>query len=915
MAVVTSPFASYHYPSQSFGSGINMDQGVGSVQLVPNPQFVFPMQQPGQRSRTTSPVSRRPVSMRLDPLPHQGHQAQRQSVSTLPTFTFNATDTSGLVDGPAEPTSPSAVPGTPSKNMRHRRGASEFVGGDSRFGVSSMVNTSPAKPVITLPVPEAKSATGSPARGRGHAHRRSAAISSHDLSTILQPRDVNVPPQMGSTPQTPTDRGIPSEYFPLDKHVSETGLGDGALMHSQADTSSRPPSRPRVGFSENIEYIPRPLSTVSSETTSSASTIRGHAFGNSISSVISLGGMGTPSPRRARTPSPMNIMVPPRPDDMLSVESSKRPSLGDQAPRSQGKRPLSESAATSPNLSISIDAPTTPRLPPRKKNFLKLDRRRSEPSISVGRLAHSRLSSVSLQEPIAFGTAKSDLQGSEPLSQELRRKSSRKKVKEWATAFLGRKTRDPSKKSSITATTDNPPSPTPWATVSPSEPIMDAEPDLDALFSQDPFSADEAMEESLSPRIEISAPPSFPTLAFPSSRIDDSPEIDLDAALGPYSTPSMSWEARAISSSGGRRQLHSDRLNRDFGGPGMHYQRRNEHRRAESAPASAFTPFEFSRSISPSQSPMADVFEEEEEVAHSEAPRSFGDAQHEDDEDEDEIGTGIEVVDAVNEMDEPQFDWSFQDGLGIDRASMDGSAASSFATGFPQLTTPLSDRRPSIVEDTILEESSPIEIVEDYEEPRTSSLTKSSDSSEASTILADRANLILSVPPGHPSPLTPASYATSTFSSSDYGRREGSFEATRLGTSTSSVADSRTISSFATGEHGPETLMSVDDVPSLTSSRSTMISTMHASGRNFTHRSGSVVSERAESERRRKRSSIQSLSKLVSDSRSRLTSERRPQTAVASTAQADVRRKKENRLSKLMFWKSRSDSRNESLAK
>lgn len=885
-----------------------MEQDIGSVQLVPNPQFVFPMQ-PSQRSRTSSPISRRPLSMRLDALPHQGHRAQRQSVSTLPTFTFNATDTSGLVDGSVEPTTPSAVSGTPSKSMRHRRGASEFVGGDSRFGVSNVISTSPSKTAVTLPVPDTSSATGSPARGRGHAHRRSAAISSHDLSTILQPRDINIP----STPQTPTDRIIPAEYFPSEKPVSRDDFVSSSSVHPQFDaTSPRPSSRPRVGFSENVEYIPRPLSTVSSETTSSASTVRGHSFGNSISSVISLGGIGNPSPRRLRTPSPMGITIPTLSDNSLSAELVRRADGAEQIPRSQGKRTLSESTATSPNLSVTVDAPTTPRLPPRKKNFLGLDRRRSEPLISVGGFSHPRLSSVSLQEPIVFDNAKPDSESHEALSQELRRKSSRKKVKEWATAFLGRKPRDPRNKTPMTAPFDMSAGSTPGSTTPQPEPSTDAEPDLDALFSQDPFSMDEPMEDSFSPRIEISAPPTFPTFPARRSVTDESPVIDLDEAFGPYISPSTSWDTRAISSSGGRRQLHSDRLNKDFSGPGMHYQRRNEHRRTESAPASAFSSFDYGRSTSPSQSPMADVFEEEEEAAHTEETRTTEEILDADAEEE-EAGTGIQVVDAVAEFDHPQFDWSFQDGLGIDRGDSGESVVSSFSISAP-LHTPLSDRRPSIVEDTIIEEPSSIEIVEDYEEPRTSSLTKSSDSSDASTILADRANFILPVPRGQPSPHTPASYATSTFSS-EINRPETFFGGQRLGTSASSVADNRTISSFATGEPGPEARCSVDDVPSLTSSRSTMVSTMHASGRNFSDRSGSIVSERADSERRRKRSSIQSLSKLVSDSRSRLTTERRPQTAVAATAQADGNRKKENRLSKLMFWRSKVDARSEPFAK
>lgn len=218
----------------------------------------------------------------------------------------------------------------------------------------------------------------------------------------------------------------------------------------------------------------------------------------------------------------------------------------------------------------------------------------------------------------------------------------------------------------------------------------------------------------------------------------------------------------------------------------------------------------------------------------------------------------------------------------------------------------------------------PIEIVEDHEEPRTSSVTKSSDSSD-STILPDGPTLTL--PAGEPSPLTPTSLAaSSTFSPPNYHGQQGFFDPSRLGTSASSMTDNRTVSSFATGEHVLDTRTSVEDVPSLTSSRSTMTSALHHTfpreRRDFSDRSGSVNSvplEAEMSERRRKRSSVQSLSRLVGasfgESRTRLPTEQRPQTAVPEGLQRDGKKKKENRLSKLMFWRSKGGSRSGSSAK
>lgn len=170
--------------------------------------------------------------------------------------------------------------------------------------------------------------------------------------------------------------------------------------------------------------------------------------------------------------------------------------------------------------------------------------------------------------------------------------------------------------------------------------------------------------------------------------------------------------------------------------------------------------------------------------------------------------------------------------------------------------------------------------------------------------------------------ISPETYHSSSFSSPDFTRRQGSFDASRIGTSASSIADTRTTSSYTTGEANHEVRMSVDDVPSLTSSRSTMISTLHANN------SRRDVSEAYEAvpplpvdtaaqmaARRKKRASIQSLSQLVGGtfgSRTKLNNdESRPQTATLTTAEqsATKGKKKEHRLKKLMFWRSKQNLR------
>ncbi|KAL1297169.1 hypothetical protein AAFC00_004743 [Neodothiora populina] len=892
-----------------------MDPLAASVHLVPNPDFVFPARPASQQMEDTTRVSpaKRPASMQLN----LGHPSSRQSLSALPTFTFNANDTTGLsLSSPPLPSPTLTLPTTPSRNHGHRRRASEFVGGDSRYGVSTLVSTSPSKPM------EARSDAGPPSPTRGspvlssrrHAHRRSAAISGHDLASILQPRDTNASSQAVSASLTVKDRPrTPSPHLELPK-VSDEFMsrappafsGPTSPPHTNVTRpfTAHPSTRPRVGFSENIEYIPRPLSTVSSDTASSASTLRGHSVGNSISSIISLGGVGSPSPRRSYTPPTIDV-IPSTPADAPPAQRilpARNLSSSDIATPT-----LPTSRTASPNLSLKSDATDgsynrSKRTPRGERN-----RRRSEPLLSAMTREQPATSVVSLHEPAVSNAFDND----ENTSHGLNRKSSssRRKVKEWANLFLGRKPKDPRKTRSLILDTPQGPQsePTTQLDQSINEPAtepevsLDSELDLDAVFGQDPFGAmgDEPVHSFLQARPASSAVMAYSS-SIASSEGDEDPShmIDLDAALGPYGTPTMS---------GNRRQMHSG----GFGKRGVE----RGHTRTYSLPT--LTPFTYDRPSSPVRS-MGDVFEEDEDAETAQSSKVATELPPSAESD-DEDGAGISIVDS--EMNDPLVN-NQEQGLGI-QGHHSHNRSMSTTLNLPH--SPVAIRRTSVVGDTIIEEASPIEIVRDDEEPRTSSVTKSSDSSEASTVLASRNGARSTIPASEPFPLTPASYSASTFSSSDYSNQHSFFDPSRLGTSASSTADSRTVSSFATGEHGADVRMSVDDVPSLTSSRSTMISAMQNTAprsRDFSGRSGSVISVPAEVEamdRRRKRSSIHSLSKLVGapfgESKTRLASAQRPQTAGTPTEQHDGKKRSENRLSKLMFWRSKGNSRSFSSTK
>ena len=175
----------------------------------------------------------------------------------------------------------------------------------------------------------------------------------------------------------------------------------------------------------------------------------------------------------------------------------------------------------------------------------------------------------------------------------------------------------------------------------------------------------------------------------------------------------------------------------------------------------------------------------------------------------------------------------------------------------------------------------------------------------------------LSLPLPQQTLMTPDTF-TSSFSSPDFRSSQTSLDTPRLGTSASSITDYRAMPSPHFGEPGPELRVSVDDVPSLTSSRSTMTSAMHnafpmMSPRGPGERSTSLCSVPSDTteQHRRKRSSIASLSRLMGSSshaeRSKLSIVQRPQSEyLEPTTQSS--KKKQKRLSKLKFWKSSKET-------
>ena len=741
------------------------------------------------------------------------------------------------------------------------------------------MSTSPTKGDDVLPQPSNTLRPGPPAGRRGHAHRRSGAISSHDLSSIMNPP---AQPRTGSAPVTPSE--LPQFVFghSVSKSISQPSLRDAGYLQD-SDETPRPPSRARVGFAEKVEYI-RPLSTISSET--ETSTVRGHSATNSLSSVLSA---GTSSSRNGR-PTLSTVEDESRPSTAGAILDNQR-LFGNDA--SNFLRP---SSALSP---VGMTNCNTSSAPVKRRSFFRLEPKRSDPSVSTQSSPSDPALTVPVESPLPSPKKFDEEETTEANGKTKTRKSIKgpRKAKSWASSIIPKKAKR-SKKNKDRAST-----PPPQSSL---EDDSDESEDMDFEAN---FDVDNTVT-IVSPTDDVTPAPKAPT-DYASwqprelKRVDSdtmNPVIDLDAALGPFKTPQ---DNNVRNQRGGfaahRRAMHS------AGGL------LQNHRRTESAPA--LVPFELRSTAAAATSTMADVFEEEE--PEDDTPKSSSKSTHSETPINEEIESSEEPKIQVVETDEHQHgstvNWNFTDGLGVIR---DGESKDEPTE--PCSPRALPDQAPRFKEPVYSADSHAVEVVEDFEEPRTSSLTHSSDSTVTPQISAEdtKSNhdvMNLSLPLAQHNLMTPDTFASS-FSSPDFRSSQISFDTPRLGTAASSMTD-YPAPSPRFGEPGPELRISVDDVPSLTSSRSTMTSAMQSafplpSPRHPGDRSASFSSAPSDVEsRRRKRSSIASLSRLINTSsfgeRSKLSIETRPQSSHAMPVAAlKDPKKKHKRLSKLMqFWK------------
>ena len=853
----------------------------------PNPPFVFPMQ--------PEPAAQEDPSWHDLPSENTGNRRsktrsrpQELSISQLPDFKFQPSPETSEASVPVTPSSPSKSRMIPPHQGGHKRNGSEFIGGDGKSGLTGLMSTSPTKGEGILPPPPGARA-GPPAGRRGHAHRRSGAVSSHDVSAIFKPANE---PRGSSAPASPSEPGVQFSLAPnLDRSLSQPAItvpsqGASPTVHRRQTSLSAGQTRPRVGFSDHVEFIPRPLSTISSETSSSLSTFRpSHSLTGSISSIISSGYSSPHDVRVVRSPSQeidgTELSLAPSSDPQSDGRCFTSRSLLDSS--TAGPSPARTHPGDLPSWADAFRSPLAengPSPPDEKDHAANIRRLPVAPTVS-----RTRRRPVSLHNPTLVRPRSSP----EPKVS----KRQPKKVKSWAGSILARKAR-----ASMEGARSTPrisPTIPASSSVAPSDLSLE-----DLTFDEDTScviqTAPSPTHKTPSTRMDSPSPRFNASSLIPDTDIDESDLVlDLDAALGTPNPTSLGPTFEQVTGSRNaatRRRLHSSGGTGGFDGPGMHY-----HRRAESAPEMAPINrqiFGFPRLGS--NHTMADVFEEDEDNMTVAA-------------------AGESTAGQAQELHVAGLDDGHHTGHRRERTCKERTVT---ALDSKDDCPPSQDIRAGSTTPTVGQNDiRAIDIVGADEEPRTrvpaktphgAGATSTSASERFSIARPASAPMLYTLPAPSPA-FTAPDLDSSAISTPDFS--QSFFENPRLHTATSSITDRATLSSFRMGDHGFDTRGSVDDVPSLTSSASTMASayppriSSSAPTRTSADKPSSLSSipvvPRTRPGNASKRSSLASLSRLVGGSsgeKSKLNL-----TEYAHSEEGEKTEKKRgNRISRLMRW-------------
>lgn len=845
--------------------------------------------------------------------------ANRPSRSpALPDFSFNPGATLGpqesLLSPPLSPQSPRVIP----NRNGHRRGGSEFVGGKLRAGQSiSVMSTSPTRSESGFVSPKLSPTDGH--AKRGHAHRRSGAISHHDLTMILKP---NTSPTLrgSSAPSSPADfddgfRNFPEPSIespttesvpqqPKEEDVQETHVQPA----SQPSSPPKPTARTRVGFSDTLEFIPRPLSLVSTDTSSTMTVRPGHRMSGSISSVVSATNptcadhdppslVGSPVSRAKNDSRPSTAGAVLERTPSLHVLEGNSPS-----PRRRNSIPL---LMTLPQENTEESTSSSPSKTPKRWSFFGLEPFSTTGSSSPTRTRPASLSSSDTEKNLEAGCASGESEYESNVDENTchpedkkasGKKKKQKKVRSWAGSILTRKSKSRSKKSkSMRRRSQTPP------------PLQQTEAkDVDVdLF--------ELPEAPITPVVMITGPtqPDTPTTEPTGTHDDDASfMIDLDAALGPFNTPSgrdPQWEEAQRAGVPPKRQLHSAAGMRGFSGPGMHY-----HRRAESAPE--MPPFEAARfgiHRFGSSSTMADVFEEDEEEEEDPNAKTPSDGSTPDTEDgsADEVDSASSDNDSTPTQEQEPSNASPKDIQQTVASVKRKGSGSSLEMQRPGSRMRTENTTSGLREEVIAEE--PSYVAPDYD-IKAAGTTKITDSGAISARMILSNSDVDPLDTTAPVPSVASTTPYTSYSPSFPSPRSPMSDAHRISTARSSVTDENSFHSLLLGEPGPELVRISVDVPSLTSSNSTMTreSTFvpGARPRNMPFHDQRPASFTSTAFGRR-RSSLVSLSRLINTAHGGERSKLSIEVPCDTEPEKKPKMSKSRRLSRMMqFWKPKSST-------
>ncbi|KAI4867901.1 hypothetical protein F4820DRAFT_181363 [Hypoxylon rubiginosum] len=919
----------------------------------PNPPFVFPSRPssssaPSSFSRSTGRRPQSAIELQSRTLDLGGETATRSSRSpALPDFSFNpgvvnlSPDTASrptrspalpdfsfnpgatlapdesLLSPPLSPQSPRIIP----NRTGHRRGGSEFVGGKLKAGESiSVMSTSPTRSEGGFASPKLSPTEGQPRRG--HVHRRSGAISSHDLTMILKPN--NSPTLRGnSAPSSPADfddrcRTFPEPNIepprtePAPQQTKEEEIQEiNTQPVSQPSSPPKPTARTRVGFSDTLEFIPRPLSLVSTDTSSTLTVRPGHRVSGSLSSVVSatippsadhdlpsLAGNPASRSKNDSRPSTAGAILERTPS--LHVLDGNSPS-----PRRRNSIPL---LTALPQGSFEAPATPSPSKTPKRWSFFSL-----EPFITASSPTRTRPDSSSSSE-----TQDKNAESASPLGEAEHepkivtgishsgdvkasgRKKKQKKVRSWAGSILTRKSKSRSQKAKSKRRRSQTP---------PLQQALMTESVDDNLL--------EASEAPIAPTVMITGPTQSPAelaTAEPGREHDDDfpyPMIDLDAALGPFNTPlsrDPQWDEAQRAGVAPKRQLHSAAGLRGFSGPGMHY-----HRRAESAPE--MPPFEavrFGIHRFGSSSTMADVFEEDEEDEDRGSAKTSSDASNSDGaegsaDDSSSSSSDEDAASTPTQEHEPIKAGSSDTQQAVASVKRKGSG-SSLEMQRPGSRMRTENGTNGLCEEVIIEEPGYVTSGHQIILPGTSEAPDSAMPSPRTIMDSEVDPLDVNgamAPTSTVVPTTP--YSMSYSPSFPSPRSPMSYDAHRISTTPSSVTDENNYHSLLMGEPGPELVRISVEVPSLTSSNSTM--TRESSfipgvrPRNMPFHDQRPASFTSTAFGRR-RSSLVSLSRLISTAHGGERSKLSMEVPCDTEPEKKTKMSKSKRLSRMMqFWK------------